>query len=637
MLWISLALIALVALNWVVYAPLGHFDFVKWDDPQYITDNATVLAGLTWHGVAWAFTSTHGPYWHPLTWLSHMLDVQLFGLDAGGHHITNIVLHIATTLLLFGLLRRTTGALMRSAFVAALFAVHPLHVESVAWIAERKDVLSALFWMLTLWAYGWYAARPGVRRYLAVMLLFACGLMAKPMVVTLPFALLLVDVWPLGRLTRGAIHRTAGWSRLVTEKLPLIALAAAVGAATFVLQRGQGALPALEAIPLKLRVANALTSYVAYIGLMFWPAHLAALYPYPRALPAWWAIAGAALILAGISGVAIRTARRHPYVLVGWLWYLGTLVPVIGLIQSGEQSMADRFVYIPLVGLFVIVAWGIPDLPDGIVRWPERRVALPVAAAIAIVACAVVARRQVQYWADNLTLWEHVVSATGPNYRAQGNLAMALQDAGRTGDAIAHYSEALRINPRFLDAYDNLGLALASEGRTDEAIALYAKTLGLKPTDADAHNNLGKLLAEQGKVGDAVAHFSEAVRLKPQFSEAHNNLANALATEGKLREAIDEYTEALRLQPDFADAHNGLGGALVTQGRVAEAVPRFEEAVRLDPNFLPARHNLAAVLARQGKIDEAARQLEIALQIDPNDETARRGLAALKSRGGSKN
>jgi len=632
--WISLALIVI---NVGVYAPLGHFDFVKWDDPQYITDNATVLAGLTWHGVAWAFTTTHGPYWHPLTWLSHMLDVQLFGLDAGGHHITTIVLHIATTLLLFGLLRKATGATRRSAFVAALFAVHPLHVESVAWIAERKDVLSALFWMLTLWAYGWYAARPGVRRYLAVMLLFACGLMAKPMVVTLPFALLLVDVWPLGRLgrlKRGAIHRTAGWGRLAAEKLPLIALAAAVGAATFVLQRGQGALPALEAIPLTLRVANALTSYVAYIGLMFWPAHLAALYPYPRALPGWWTIAGALLVLAGISVTAIRTARRHPYGLVGWLWYLGTLVPVIGLIQSGEQSMADRFVYVPLVGLFVMVAWGIPDL---LARWPGRRVALPVAAAIAVGACAIAARRQVPYWADNLTLWEHVVSATGPNYRAQGNLAMALQDAGRTSDAIAHYSEALRINPRFLDAYDNLGLALASEGRTDEAIALYAKTLGLKPTDADAHNNLGKLLAEQGKVGDAVAHFSEAVRLKPQFSEAHNNLANALATEGKLREAIDEYTEALRLQPDFADAHNGLGGALVTQGRVAEAVPHFEEAVRLDPNFLPARHNLAAVLARQGKIDEAARQLEIALRIDPNDETARRGLAALKSRGGSKN
>ena len=343
------------------------------------------------------------------------------------------------------------------------------------------------------------------------MLLFACGLMAKPMVVTLPFALLLVDVWPL---KRAAIDRAAGWGRLILEKLPLVALAAAVGVATVVLQRGQGALPALDAIPLTLRAANALISYVSYIGLMFWPAHLAALYPYPRTLPPWWAIAGAALILTGVSGVAIRTARRHPYVLVGWLWYLGTLVPVIGLIQSGEQSMADRFVYIPLVGLFVIVAWGFRIFW----RAGRRRVALPAAAAIAIVACAIVSRNQVQI----LGRQPHALGTRRRGDRPQlpraGQPRDGAQDAGRTSDAIAHYSEALRINPRFVDAYDNLGLALASEGRTAEASSLYAETLRLKPTDADAHNNLGKILAEQGKVGDAVAHFSEAVRLRPQFS-----------------------------------------------------------------------------------------------------------------------
>ncbi len=593
-LWIGLALIVVTV---VVYAPLGHFDFVKWDDPQYVTDNTIVLAGLTWHGVAWAFTTSHGPYWHPLTWLSHMLDVQLFGLDAGGHHITNIVLHIATTLLLFGLLRKATGATRRSAFVAALFAVHPLHVESVAWIAERKDVLSALFWMLTLGAYGWYAARPSVRRYLAVAVLFACALMAKPMVVTLPFTLLLVDVWPLERAT---VERMAGWGRLILEKLPLVALAAAVGVATVVLQRGQGVLPALDAIPLTLRLANALTSYVSYIGLMFWPAHLVALYPYPSALPAWRTIAGAALVLIGISIVAIRTARRYPYVLVGWLWYLGTLVPVIGLIQSGEQSMADRFVYIPLVGLFVIVAWGVPDL---LAREKGVR-PLFVVATIAIAACAAVSRQQVRYWSDNLTLWQHVVETTGPNYRAQGNLAMALEDAGRTSDAIAHYSEALRINPRFVDAYDNLGLALASQGRTAEAVQIYTEVLRLKPTDADAHNNLGKLLAEQEKIDEAIVHFAEAVRLRPLFPEAHNNLANALASRGRILEAIAEYGEALRLQPDFADAHNGLGGALVAQGRIDEAVAHFEAAVRLDPNFQAARHNLETARRAQKSLAE---------------------------------
>ena len=581
--WIALALIVTTI---VVYAPLAHFDFVKWDDPQYVTDNPTVLAGLTWHGLVWAFTTSHGPYWHPLTWLSHMLDVQIFGLDAGGHHITNVAVHILTTLVLFVVLQRATGAVWRSTFVAALFAVHPLHVESVAWIAERKDVLSALFWMLTLGAYGWYAARPGVRRYLLVMLLFACALMAKPMVVTLPFALLLVDVWPL---RRASFVRADGWGRLAVEKLPLVALAIATSAVTIVLQRGQGALPGLETFPLAVRAANALTSYVAYIGLMFWPAHLAALYPYPRELPAWWVIAGSASILAGISAVAIGTARRHPYVLVGWLWYLGTLVPVIGIVQSGEQSMADRFVYIPIVGLFVIVAWGIPDLLE---RWSERRAVLAAAAVLAIAACATAARMQVPYWADNLTLWERVVAATGPNYRGQGNLAMALEDAGRAGEAIPHYEEALRIHPGFVDAYDNLGLALASQGRTADAIADYETVLRLKPTDADAHNNLGKILAEQGRIADAVGHFSSAVRLKPQSSEGHNNLANALATEGRLDDAIGEYTEALRLQPDFADAHNGLGGALVTKGRIDEAAGHFEAAVRIDPNFEAARRNL---------------------------------------------
>ena len=615
MLWISLALIVL---NVGVYAPLRHFDFVKWDDHQYITDNSHVLAGMTWRGVAWAFTTSHGPYWHPLTWLSHMLDAQLFGLNAGGHHATSILLHIATTLLLFELLWRATGTLARSAFVAALFAVHPLHVESVAWVAERKDVLSALFWMLTLWAYGWYARRPAVGRYLAVLVFFACGLMAKPMIVTLPFALLLLDWWPL--------QRVASWRRLVAEKIPLVAFAAASGVVTFVLQRGQGALPGLDAIPLTLRAVNALTSYVAYMGRMLWPTRLAALYPYPGALPEWWVVCGALLILIGTSIVAIRSARRHQYVLVGWFWYLGTLVPVIGLIQSGEQSMADRFLYIPLIGLFVIVAWGGPDLLE---HWPQRRVALPVAAAIAIGACAVTARAQVPYWANNLTLWERVVAVTGPNYRGEGNLAMALQDAGRESDAIAHYLEALRINPGFVDAHDNLGLVLASQGRTAEAIVHYAEALRLNPKDADAHNNLGNVLAEQGKMDDALAHFSDAVRLKPQFPEAHNNLANALASQGRTAEAIDHYTEALRLEPSFADAHNGLGGALIAQGRIAEAVTHFENAVRLDPNFLPARHNLATVLAQQGRIEEATRQLEAALKIDPADGTARRALDSL--------
>jgi Flp pilus assembly protein TadD len=579
----ALALGTAIAAAIVVFAPLSHFDFVKWDDPQYITDNAVVLSGLSWHGVVWAFTTTHGPYWHPLTWLSHMLDVQLYGVDPGAHHVTNILLHLATTVLLFVVLARATREWWKSVFVAALFALHPLHVESVAWIAERKDVLSAFFWMLTMWAYVGYVERPSVTRYLAVAALCACALMSKPMAVTLPFALLLFDVWPLERPLS---------VRLIVEKLPLVALAAVASVVTFAIQSRQGVLPELAAVPLSLRLSNALTAYVAYIGLTFWPSGLAALYPYPTAVAPASALAGAALVLIGVTAAAIVVVRRHPYVLVGWLWFLGTLVPAIGLVQSGEQSMADRFTYIPLVGLFVIVAWGVPDLLE---RWPVRRRFLPVAAIVVVVACAIVSSRQVQYWSDNLTLWQRAVDATGPNYRAQGNLAMALQDAGRTSEAIAHYREALRINPRFVAAYDNLGLALAGAGRQGDAIALYEEMLRLKPDDTNAHNNLGKLLAEDHKVDEAIPHFRKAIGIKPDLAEPHNNLANALASEGNAADAAAEYREAIRLKPGFADAHNGLGGALAAQGRLEEAAAEFETAVRLDPAFDAARRNLDAV------------------------------------------
>jgi tetratricopeptide (TPR) repeat protein len=617
-LWISLALIAVTA---GVFAPLAHFDFVKWDDAEYVTGNPDVLAGLSWRGVVWAFTTNHGPYWHPLTWLSHMLDVQLFGLNAGGHHVTNIVLHIATTLLLFGLLRRATGEVAKSAFVAALFAVHPLHVEPVAWVAERKEVLSALFWMLTLGAYGWYARRPTVARYLAVLAPFACGLMAKPMIVTLPFALLLLDWWPLQRIEP--------WRRLVAEKIPLIVLAAAAGIVTITVQQSLGALPGVEAIPPALRVANALTSYITYVGRVLWPAGLAAFYPYRSTWPAWWVLCGVVLLLVLMTLLAIRLARRQRYVIVGWLWYLGTLVPVIGLVQSGEQAMADRFVYIPLVGLLVIVAWGVPEV---VRQWSPRRAAFAVAAAAAVGACAITARLQVNHWADNLALWEHDVAVTGPNAVGEINLAMALEDAGRGSEAVAHYLAALRVNPRLVDAHNNLGLLLASQGRMAEAIAHYSEALRANPNDANAHLNLGKALAEQGTLDEARAHFSEAVRLNPGSAQAHNNLANVLASDGRTADAISHYTEALRLRPGLADAQNGLGGALVAEGRLADAIGHFEEAIRLEPGFLSARHNLATVLAQQGRIEEAIRQLQAALEIDPADATARRGLETLSGK-----
>jgi Flp pilus assembly protein TadD len=559
-----------------------HHDFVNFDDDDYVTANPVVLRGLTWHGVAWAFTTEHAVNWHPLTWLSHMLDVQLYGLDAGAHHLTNLLFHIGNTLLLFGLLHRMTGALGRSAFVAGLFAVHPLHVESVAWVAERKDVLSTLFWMLTLWAYIEYVKRPDLRqssrrRYAAVLLFFALGLMAKQMLVTLPLVLLLLDFWPLGRVGIGP-NPAGGWApardgwatagRLVWEKLPLLALAAASSIATFVIHQRGGAVIILSAIPLQLRIENALVSYVVYIGKMLWPAGLAVLYPYPQSLSA-WSVAVAFVTLTGISVAVIWAAPRRPYLPVGWFWYLGTLVPVIGLIQVGDQAIADRYTYIPLIGLFIIVAWGVPDL---LVRWPLRRVvlpkiALPAAACLVILACAITARGQLEYWEDSTTLWTHTLAVTTRNNIAHNNLGATLADQGKTDEAIAHYSEALRIKSDYADAHNNLGVALADQGKLDEAIAHYSEALRIKPGYSDAHSNLGIALADQGNLDEAIAQFTEALRINPDSAKAHNNLGVALASQGKLDEAIAQFTEALQVKPDYADARNNLELALARRGK----------------------------------------------------------------------
>lgn len=552
-LWISLALIAI---NVVVYAPVRGYDFVTFDDPQYITGNPYIAGGLTWQGVWWALTTGYTSYWHPLTWLSHMLDIQLFGLNAGGHHVVSVLIHIATTLVLFGVLHRMTGARGRSAFVAALFAVHPLHVESVAWVAERKDVLSGLFWMLTLWAYVSYVHQPAplptshsplpaprLSRYLITLLLFALGLMAKPMLVTLPFVLLLLDFWPLRRTPLP----------LLREKLPFFALAAASSIVTFLVQRNVGAVAELQTLPLQSRVANALVSYVAYIGDMLWPTRLAALYPY-LPLPV-WKVAGASVALIAISILVFRAARRYPYLPVGWLWYLGTLVPVIGLIQVGGQSRADRFTYIPLIGLFIIVAWGIPEL---FARWQYRNIALPAAAGLVLLACAITARNQAAYWGNSVTLWEHTLEIAPLNYLAHNNLGVMLRDQGRPAEAIAHFTESLRIRPNSAEAHNNLGAALAEGARVDEAIPQYIEALRLRPEFADAHNNLGVALAEQGKTGEAIREFQESLRINPDQANTQSNLAVMLQNQGRTVEAVQHFEAALKLNPAHLEARRSL-------------------------------------------------------------------------------
>jgi protein O-mannosyl-transferase len=582
--WIA---IGLTLITLIAYASLSKNGFVSWDDDYYITENSQVLRGLTWPGVVWAFTTGQGANWHPLTSLSHLLDVQLFGLNAGMHHSINLALHVLNTLLLFAFLRKTTGAVWRSAFVSALFAVHPLHVESVAWAAERKDVLSTFFWMLTLCAYAAYGERPKWTRYAAVVLLFALGLLSKPMVVTLPFALLLLDIWPLQRLGLGV-------RKLVTEKIPLFCLAAASSAITFVVQRQAGAVQQFETVGLDRRLQNVFVSYVSYLLKALWPASLAALYPFPSSIPT-GEVVGAALALGLISVAVVLGIRSRPYLAVGWFWYLGTLVPVIGLIQVGYQGSADRYTYIPLIGIFVMAAWGLPDLAD---RWSFPRTVLAAAAGVTILLCVIATRSQVTYWKDGLSLWQHTVSVTNGNWIAHNNLGFDLAKAGRFDEAVAHYTESLRIFPNYMLARENLGLALASQRKFSEAIAQYREALQIQPTNARLRTNFGLALAGAGNPGEAIAQYTEALRLEPELSLAHNRLGNILVREGKFDEAITHYENAIHIDPNDAEARNNLGVAFASQGRLAEAVTQFAEAVRLKPDFADARNNLAR--AKQG-------------------------------------
>jgi len=624
-LWISLAL---VIATLVVYAPMRHYDFVDFDDPLYVSQNPHLTGGLTAANVAWAFTAGYATNWHPLTWMSHMLDVQLFGLNAGAQHLTSLALHIANVLLLFWLLRRMTGATWQSAFIAALFAVHPLHVESVAWIAERKDVLSTLFWLLTMWAYVSYAQQPRWTRYLAVLVLFALGLMAKPMLVTLPFVLLLVDLWPLARLRLGL-------RRLILEKLPLLALAGSSIVVTYLVQLQGGAVAGLAVIALRRRIANALVSYIVYIVKMAWPRGLIVFYPYPAVIPAWQPIT-ACLLLIGISIAAVRAWRRRPYIPVGWFWYVGTLVPVIGLVQVGRQALADRYTYVPLIGLFIVIAWGVPDL---LTRRRQRSVPIAAAAVIAIAAYAIAAQRQLTYWENASILWTHELDVTPDSERAHNVVGLLLADQGKTADAISHFFEAVRIDPSYADAQKNLGAILAKQGRIDEAIAHYAEGLRLTPEDALAHTAIGVLLASRGDTAAALRHFDEALRLDPLSSQARDYLALTLhrlglarAAEGEVDDAIHDFTDALRVRPDVAEVHNDLGFALASKGKPLDAIEQYSQALILKPNFVQARVNRGLALADQGDVREAIADFSEAVRLDPQNVGARRVLDALSKR-----
>ena len=533
-------------------------DFLNYDDNGYVTENPHVQAGLNWEGIKWAFTASYFGNWHPLTWLSHMLDCQIYGSKPGGHHFTNVLLHIANTLLLFLVFNRMTRRLWPSAFVAALFALHPLHVESVAWVAERKDVLSTFFWMLTMWTYVRYVESPGIGRYLSVLFFFALGLMAKPMLVTLPFVLLLLDYWPLGRFgmsqsgdtvisqnhqSKNTSDRRWLVAHPIREKVPFFALSALSSVITLVAQQNGEAVSSLVAVSLKMRVANALVAYVSYIWKMIWPHHLAVFYPHAY-MPPIGMVAGSGLLLLCVSIALFWAARRHRYLVTGWLWYLGTLVPVIGLVQVGSHAMADRYTYVPLIGLFVMVAWGVPDL---VARWRYRRPVLAISTAFVLLTFIICTWLQVRLWKNTFTLFKHALQVTQGNFLAHNNLGAALAKRGRHEEALGHFSEALKIRPDYVSAHTNLGNELMRQGRTREAIRHFSEALKIKPDQAETHNNLGVALAIQGRTREAIRHFSEALKIKPDYGSAHYNLAMAYRSEGNYREAIKHCDRAMEL------------------------------------------------------------------------------------------
>ena len=634
--------LALIMGTLALYWPVRHHDFVNYDDGKFVSKNIHVRAGLTWDSIKWALTADlvtpafNADYWTPVTFLSHMITVELFGMEPSAHHLVNLLLHFLNTLLLFLLLRWMTGALWPSAAVAALFAIHPLHVESVAWISERKDVLSMFFGLLTIGAYVRYSRVPTVGRYLVMVLAFALGLMSKAMLVTLPCLLLLIDYWPLGRLRpvgwRDVAERIIWW-HLVKEKLPLFGMAAACLLITYLALERDEALYSLATLPFGARLANALVAYVAYIKMMFWPTGLAVIYPHPGAtLPLWQPVA-AAVVLVAISLLVMMGGRRWPYGVTGWFWYLGTLVPVVGLVQAGEQAMADRYTYLPLIGLFLIIAWGVADFVNGRL---ERKIAMALVAGVVLSLLFVGARVQVGYWRNSITLFEQTLRVTSDNHVAHNSLGGALAKRGKRDEAVAQYREALRIKPSYTRARSNLGLLLTEQGKLDEAIAHFSRVLEIRPNYASAHNNLGLALARQRDLPRAVAHYTESLRLRPDNEKAHNNLGLALAEQGKLPEALAHYAESLRLRPDYEKAHNNLGIALAEQGKLPEGMAHFSEAVRIDPAFAEAHINLGLVLAQQGKLTEAIAHYSQALEIQPGLASVRRHLeeARLRQTGG---
>ena len=704
--WQSWAVVIfLVLLTAALYWPVTGHGFVTYDDGDYVTANRHIQAGVSWPALVWAFGHLHGEktYWHPLTWVSHMVDCQMFGLKPMGHHLVNLAFHALNAALVFLVFRCMTGAFWRSAALAGLFAVHPLQVDTVAWVAERKNLLGALFWLLATWAYVRYAETGeraehptsniqhptsndcahaprytlhARRFYLLALLFFALGLMCKPVLVTLPFVLLLLDYWPLARWrsleskvsslesTQHATRNTQRATRLLLlDKLPFLFLSALSCLITLLGHRQMGLLVAAHKLSVQARLENAVVAYVRYLGKAVWPSHLSVFYPIPDAWPA-WAVAGCGALLLAVSALAILTARRRPYLLVGWFWFLGVLVPFIGLVQAGAQAMADRFAYLPLIGLLMAIIWGAhallcgwglkaaigcgvgtprrgvrPDQnTDASARRPYPSGILGIGGAtlaLALVACAALTRHQLGYWQDSEALFRHALAVTQDNYIACISLGASLDAKGQTDEAIRQYQLGLRLKPDYAIAHNDLGRALARKGQTDEAMREYHEALRLNPDYADAHCNLGTALAAQGQADEAIAQFREAVRLDPYCGDAFYNLGNELARKGRVDEAIHSYESAIRVQPGDSEAHYTVGNVLAGAGRTEEAIAHFRAAILAKPEYADAHFNLAMLLARSGRTGAAIPRFREATRLRPGDADAHNYLGLALAANGS--
>jgi Flp pilus assembly protein TadD len=597
----------------LAYSGIFNNGFVHFDDTVYITENPHIQNGLTPSSVAWAFTAFHASNWHPLTWLSHILDVTLFGLSPAGHHAMGLLLHILTALMLFGFLRSVNASNPIAAFITALFALHPLHVESVAWASERKDVLSAFFWFATLWWYVLYTKRLSVVRYLVMLVFFALGLMAKPMLVTLPLVLLLLDFWPLERFSG---DRKSIW-RIVIEKIPLFVLV--IVAVVFTVIAQQEAIAPLERISIIERMTNAIVSYGIYLWQMFVPVQLSVFYPLPKQPQ--FAIAIIVLcMLAVITFVVIRTMKRHPFLFTGWFWYIVTLIPVIGIVQVGAQAHADRYTYIPLIGIFIMIAWGMRAILSRFKNYKKNL--FYGIAVLLLVLLGITTFYQVRTWKDDLTLFSHAQAVTANNYVALNNLGLIYDQAGQTDKALELFTGALAIKPDFAEALNNLGNLMRKKGLVNDAIACYRRALNANPRLARIHSNLGIELAKIGNVEDARTHYLKAIELDSTSVDAFYNYGNLLVQTGQFRGAVSYYRKASILAPDSCEIQNNLGLVLARTGHRDEAIAAYNKALAIKPDYAEAYNNLGILYTICGRTEDAITAYRKSLSLDTNDASA---------------